>query len=236
MKKIDSDTVFIIIANLTTLLGVIFLNWSLFSVLFLYWLESAIIGFFNMVKMIIAPSYLGDYRDSEDYKNGRIDSKKIRFLKTILIPFFVIHYGIFMIGHLFFIYFVSFAPYIFTHNGYFPKDIGFSYEIFLPLLMLLFSHGFSFFKNFIVEKEYLKVSAINLMFAPYGRIILMHLTLFLGAGIATFLALSMQALNMETALKIALTTIVISIFIIFKTLVDIRAHSKEHSSFSSNKQ
>ena len=217
-EKFSTDVIFIVVANFTTLFGVIFLHWGLFSVLFLYWLESAMIGMFSILKILIAPSYIGG-----------------RLRKLILLPFFIAHYGGFMVGHLFLIYFVSFAPYIFTHNGYFPEDAGLSQEMLLPVLMLLFSHGFSFFKNYIAKKEYLKVSSTQLMSQPYGRIILMHITLLLGAVLVTAITVSMQAINTEASLKVILQSIVISIFSIFiilKILVDIKAHSKEHSTFT----
>jgi hypothetical protein len=166
-------------------------------------------------------------------KVGQKISKKITPypLKIILITFFVVHYGIFMLGHLFFIYFVSFFPYILSHNGYFPNNIEFSYEIFIPFLMLFFSHGFSFLKNFIGQKEYLKISATNLMAAPYGRIILMHITLLLGGFFSVFISITMMALA-SLFLEIALTSVVVSIFIILKTLIDIKAHLREHSILS----
>jgi hypothetical protein len=234
-KILDSDVVFILIANLTTIFGVIFLNWSLFSILFLFWVESAIIGFYNVLKMLFSTAPIKEDSISWTTEDGNKISKKITFqlLKIFISIFFVIHYGIFMLGHLSFIFLVSFFPYIFTHNGYFPSNIGLSYEIFIPVLLLFFSHGFSFIKNFIIKKEYLKTSIMALMTAPYGRIILMHTTLLFGGMFSMFLSIFMMSLNMETSLKIVTTSMVISLFIILKTFVDINAHLREHSSPSS---
>jgi hypothetical protein len=41
---------FLIAVNLIPLFGVLFFGWSLFSIMFLYWIENGIIGFFNILK------------------------------------------------------------------------------------------------------------------------------------------------------------------------------------------
>lgn len=232
-KNLSSDTIFIVVANLTTLFGVIFLNWNLFSVLFLYWLESAIIGFYNIFKMVLSPTFPKDFQVLKNYGNGQIIFLKI-LLKIIFIPFFIMHYGLFMLGHLFFIYFVSFSSYIFEHGGSFPNETGLSFGIFIPISMLFLSHGFSFLKNFFVKKEYLKTSVMALMATPYQRIVLMHLTLLFGGIFSMIVAAIMQSLNTEASLKLVLTSIVISLFVILKIFVDINAHLKEHSPLSSS--
>ncbi|MCX6723106.1 MAG: DUF6498-containing protein, partial [Candidatus Staskawiczbacteria bacterium] len=120
MKKFDSDVIFILVANLTTLFGVIFLSWNLFSVLFLYWVESAIIGFYNIFKMAICPIALPGFVALENIENSQIKFLRTLFLKIFMIPFFIMHYGGFMMGHLLFIYLVSFSSYIFENNGQLP--------------------------------------------------------------------------------------------------------------------
>jgi len=72
----------LIIVNLIPLAGVIFLGWNIFSLILLYWLESAVIGFYNIFKII------------------KVDPKKSAFL----VPFFMFHYGMFMFVHLVFIF------------------------------------------------------------------------------------------------------------------------------------
>ena len=46
--------IFIIAANSIPIIGVIFLKWNPFMILFIYWGESLIIGFFNLLKMFIS--------------------------------------------------------------------------------------------------------------------------------------------------------------------------------------
>jgi hypothetical protein len=78
---------FLIIANLVPLTGILFLSWDLFSVLFFYWLESAVVGIYNIARMMFIKS----------------------LHKTSGIIFFIVHYSAFMAGHGFFI-FALFSP------------------------------------------------------------------------------------------------------------------------------
>lgn len=51
---------FLVAANFFPIVMVLFWGWGMADFLFLYWLESAIIGFFNIFKMILsAPHPLG---------------------------------------------------------------------------------------------------------------------------------------------------------------------------------
>lgn len=194
----------LVISNLVPLFGVLFWNWSLFNILFLYWLESAIIGFFNILKM---RKIGGD--------GGKSD-----------INFFILHYGGFMAGHFGFLY-IFFSP-----NSFFIK---FNYAVLRPFedipevglsvifpiitvlpafISLLLSHGVSYYKNFIGNKEYLKVKSLRVqMMKPYSRIVLMHLVLFFGGFGVMFSG----------------NTIPVLVILIFlKMIFDISSHNKEH--------
>ncbi len=48
------SVLFLIAVNMMPLFGVLFFGWSLFSVMFLYWIENGIIGFFNIFKIALA--------------------------------------------------------------------------------------------------------------------------------------------------------------------------------------
>jgi Family of unknown function (DUF6498) len=45
---------FLVAVNMWPLYGVLFFGWSLFSIIFLYWIENGIIGFFNIFKIALA--------------------------------------------------------------------------------------------------------------------------------------------------------------------------------------
>ena len=134
--------------------------------------------------------------------------------KSFVIVFFTIHFSIFMLGHLIFIFVLG------TEFG--GTNINFNdiISVALPASMLFISHGTSFMINYLGKKEYLNTEPQTQMFAPYGRVVVMHITIIAG----TFLM-------MITGLPAAL----IGIFIILKTWVDISVHTTQHAKLSSSK-
>jgi hypothetical protein len=160
----------LIAANLVPLFGVYFFGWNTGEILLLYWSESAIIGFYTVAKMVVAklpPKQVKLYAGSENA------SMAANALKFFYIPFFIVHYGGFMLGHLVFIM-VLFAP---------SFSLGFLAGMAVGFASLLVSHGVSFVTNYLEKKEYEKTSIDRLMFSPYPRIIAMHLTIIFGAFI-----------------------------------------------------
>jgi len=185
----------LIAANSVPLFGVLFFGWNLFDIMFLYWLESAVIGFFNILKMLT-----------------------VNWLASLfLVPFFCLHYGGFMFGHLAFI--VAFFGSNEVHHSLIPADIWrhFTPNILLGLGSLFLSHGFSFIRNFIGNGEYKQASVNQLFGQPYGRIILMHLTLLFGGWL--FLAFGEPVL-------------ILALMVVLKAIADISAHQKQRSIFS----
>jgi hypothetical protein len=51
--KITPSIIFLSIANLFPIYGVLFLGWEVFIILFLFWMENLIIGFFNILRMLL---------------------------------------------------------------------------------------------------------------------------------------------------------------------------------------
>ena len=71
----------LILVNLIPLAGVLYFGWDVFTVIVLYWMESAVVGFFNVLKM----------------------QKINKYKFTPLVPAFIVHYAVFMLAHLFLI-------------------------------------------------------------------------------------------------------------------------------------
>jgi hypothetical protein len=87
----------------------------------------------------------------------------------------------------------------------------------VPLIFLFISHGFSFIQNFILKKEYKVENDKNSKMQsvpPYGRIIVMHLSVFLIA----FLINTGKLLAPFSAILIIIT----------KIITDLRGHRIEH--------
>jgi len=171
-SKDDVSAVSLVIANLMPLFGVLFWDWSAFNVLILYWTESAVIGFYYVLKK---------------YKIGGIN-------KVLNNSSFLFGYGIFMAGHLFFINF------LFGEGGLsgeqYTKSVGVADHmimIFPAFLSLFISHGISYYNNFIGKKEYLNFknaseAIINEQMAkPFKRIMIMQVALVFGGGLTLIL-------------------------------------------------
>ncbi len=207
--KKDYSVIFLILANLIPIAGILFFGWSIFSVLIFYWLESLVIGAFNVVKMAIASKQAKGIKELEKFEKPFRLIRKLG--KIFLILAFIFHYGIFMFVHLMFIFAI-------TGVGFdFSSLYGMIKMVALPVLSLFLSHGVSFFVNFIGKKEYKKVSEKDVMLSPYRRIIVMHLTIILGA----FLSVATGFGNS-----------ILVLFIALKIFVDLRAHKKEHEIFN----
>jgi len=195
LQAVRSPTaIALIVANLVPLVGVLFFDWNLFTIMFFFWLESAVIGFFNILKLVIVAN----------------------ILSIIMVPFFVVHYGAFMSGHLVFI-FALFSPDEMSFSGFFPPpDLLISHimNVWPAFLGACLSHGISFFYNFIGKKEFRRSTPEKQMMAPYGRIILMHVTIIFGGWLILALGAPVLALILLIGLKI---------------VSDARAHHKEHT-------
>ncbi|MBI2088021.1 MAG: hypothetical protein HYT78_04670 [Deltaproteobacteria bacterium] len=176
------STLALIGANLTPLAGVWFLGWHLGEVMVLFWAESAVIGFWNVIKLGIVGKWAA----------------------LLAAPFFVGHFGGFMAGHFLFIY------YFFVRGigaaGPEPAALAALLDLFVPLwpalAALFISHGISFFTNYLARREYLGMDLKTQMSEPYKRIIVMHITIIIGG----FLTMVLQAPEAALLLLIALKT------------------------------
>jgi hypothetical protein len=219
-------------ANLAPMIGVAVFDWDVRSVMMVYWAESGVIGLYTAVKMImIAP-----------------------WISIGMVPFFALHYGMFMAGHLFFLIVLTARDWDWETEGVEVELL----EAMNPALIwavaaLLISHGVSFFSHFVRDREYdidrvMKqldrsgtlnrdgklamqivtsglgsggesaalrfVAVMAQMFAPYKRIVLMHITLIAGA----FVLIAVKGSHWPLLI----------LLIAGKTMVDLRAHAKEH--------
>ena len=193
----------LILANLIPLIGVLFFGWSVWNILIVYWLENGIVGVINALKMARAE---GQAQPEGMTMNGRPVAANN---KLTLIPFFLVHYGIFWVVHGIF---VLTLPFLFTGepgsaSGVDPGTILFA------AIALAISHGVSFWWNYLHGGEYRRISAAQLMFAPYGRLMALHMTIILGAlAIATTGA---QAAAM-------------AVLVMIKLAIDLGLHLAEH--------
>jgi hypothetical protein len=174
----------LIAANFVPLAGVLFFGWNLASVIVLFWAESAVIGFYTVLKMAVV---------------GRLAA-------LVTVPFFVGHFGGFMAGHFLLIY--SLFVRGVDATGPAPAVREALQAIFDPLWLslaaLFISHGVSFVDNFLGRREYAGTTMKALMVAPYNRIVVMQLALIFGGWIVMLLKSPVPALALLILFKTAL--------------------------------
>ncbi len=172
----------LIVANLIPVAGSVFLGWNLSDVMVLYWAESAVIGLFNIFKIII----IG------------------RWAALFAAPFFVGHFGGFMAVHFLFIYTIFIKQFQAGNAGDGElAEVALLFTSLWPALAALFiSHAFSFFANFLGRREYLGKTVNNQMSEPYSRIIFMQVVLIFGGGLTMVLGSPVPVLLIMIVVKI----------------------------------
>ncbi len=211
--------------NVIPLIGVLLWNWSAFHIVALYWFENVIIGLINVFKIAIASSK-GVYRNMPFTKSPPqpvaipLGGTESIVLKAFLIPFFLWHFGMFCFIHGIFVYVwlgggfegASADTSLFDLSGLFDKI--FSGTSLIAALALAGSHLFSFAYHYIGKGEYRESNPIQLMFAPYARVFVLHVALIAGA---------FGALLLDEPIAL------LAMLVIGKTILDWRLHARAHA-------
>jgi hypothetical protein len=222
MTKRASSLV-LVLANLIPLLGVVVFEWGVLSILLLYWAENVVIGILNVARMLTCvgnDALVGILRLANRPIPEEIVQSLPRVsanaLKVFLIPFFLVHYGMFCFGHLMFVLAIFSDGGLRSGSGSALAELWQS-SFWIAIAAVFVSHLYSFFTNYIGGGEYKRASLFLLMHRPYGRIIAMHVAVVLGAGLVMYLG---------SPMPILLTLILV------KTFIDVRLHEKERSKLS----
>lgn len=197
-RWLPSATV-LVVANIVPLAGVLLLGWDVFAVVFLFWLENVVVGLFNALRMLWV-------------ERG---AERMPAAKIALIPFFLVHYGMFTAVHGVFVFALFGRA---AEISGFPTvanvvDVIVQYHLWVAVLALVLSHGYSFVRNYVAAQEYRRVTLQQLMAQPYSRIVVLHLTI-LGGG---FLVMAL-----------GLPAVAVVMLVVLKVWVDLRAHLREH--------
>ena len=229
-----ASVVTLVAFNLIPLAGVLFWGWNVATLLVLYWVENGIVGILNVPKMLLAAG-------PDEPATRVVDVRGMRPLtvarsgmtaKAVLIPFFLIHYGLFWFVHGVFVFllpqFVGVASTAFQPDVFAP---GFDPQALDGVVVqtrsigpnltavawgaagLAISHTASFLINFVGRGEYRTVSAARQMFVPYGRLVILHLTILFGAFLSLAIGSPIGA---------------VVVLVLLKTAVDLAFHVREH--------
>ena len=174
--------------------GVLLLDWSVFVVIALFWFENVVIGVLNVTKMLISGARIGTL--------GLIAA-------LALAAFFTVHYGMFTVVHG-----------VFVASLFGKSELGGSLNgLFEPLgrmLSYLLSdrdgwfaavgitllQGAAFFRWWTATREQPAPLPI-LMFAPYGRIVVLHVTVIVSGILVGMLQQPVLGALLLVALKLA---------------------------------
>lgn len=190
----------LVVANLIPLAGALWFGWNVWMILIVYWLENGVVGVVNVLKMLKAEGAPGP-----SSANWRMNGRPVNTVtKAAIIPFFVMHYGMFWVGHGIFVLLLPLfgsmgeAGDVDMTQGF---DLG---TLLFAIVALAISHGVSYWFNFLGNGEYRRVSAAGQMFAPYGRLVILHITIILGGMAIAFTGAPAAALAILVVLKIVL--------------------------------
>ncbi|MDP9468432.1 MAG: DUF6498-containing protein [Chloroflexota bacterium] len=220
MYRVTSSSLALVLLvgfNLVPLAGVVWWGWDLWTILVLYWVENGIIGALNVAKILTAQGTV-----LPGLTRWRMNGRPVnQIARGGIAAFFTIHYGVFWLGHGVFVLLalpliagVSSGSGSSSGDTLFGTSAGPGWGLLqLGAIGLALSHGASFGLNYIGRGEYRTTSPIQLMLAPYGRVVVLHLTIILGATVSIALGTPIGAL-------VVLVTI--------KTLLDVAFHLREH--------
>lgn len=153
----------ILVVNLIPLLGVFYWGWQAFDLLFIYWLENWVVGFFMIMRLVIR----------------RYDNAGSIIFNFITVPFTAFHYSVFCIGHGIFILVMFDKIQGDPFAGMWDQVLVLlqPLEMKIALAGLFLSHSICWIKD-TVSNPFNEGAVIG---GAYGRIVLTHLTIFVCA-------------------------------------------------------
>ncbi|MEH6807999.1 MAG: DUF6498-containing protein [Hyphomonas oceanitis] len=157
--------------DLVPIAAILVFGWGATPLVALYWLENLIIGAYTVLRL-----------------GGAAVVSFINLATALfMIPFFTFHYGMFCYGHGLFIR--SFAGGEGNGGGAAPMDLvawalGSGEGMLWFVGLIIVTNAVFFLVDYIGRGEFRRTDPPAEMFAPYGRIVTLHVAIILGAFIA----------------------------------------------------
>ena len=190
------DTALAIASAAVISYGVLFLGWSVFVVMALFWFENVVIGGFNVLRILVSGVRLG--------VGGMIGA-------VFMAAFFTVHYGLFTAVHGVFVVMLFGMPELGREamNGGLSGPLSqmlhrlfANSEGWLAVIVILAAHAVSFVQWSFATRE-LPTPLKDLMAAPYGRIVVLHITLIAAGFLIQALHAPVLGVLLLVALKLA---------------------------------
>ena len=192
----------LVAANSLPIIGVVFWGWDAFVLLMLYWLETAIIGFWTIVRLVSM--------DADGRADIRFGSRSGRALGRLGVGlFFTVHASIFMTVHFIFLWALFSGAWSARIHGIgdFIREMVIGTGLWLPLAVLFLVRGAVILGPAIRRRlGFTPVGAPepatgqSVLLGLYLRIVVMQVAIILGAWMA-LLAGSVGALVLLVVLK-----------------------------------
>jgi len=193
----------LVLANLVAAVGVLAFGWDPYQLLILYWSETFVIGLWTVPRILLARG------------QGLAAANKL-----ILVPFFCVHFGVFMVVHLVFIHVLTALSWVspFAGPGFLPTasgefDLPIDAAVVITILGFLVSHGVSFMLHYIGRGERDRTTPQEAMVRVYPRVIVMHVAILAGGFLMVLLGMGGAALL---------------VLVLAKTLLDAKLHKRSH--------
>ena len=169
--KIKQSTINLLIANLLTIGFALYYQWSLSTVLWVYWFQSVIIGIFHAAKIFSAKNFTlkGIEMNGEQLPDTRGGKGCLGF-------FFIIHYGLFHMVYAWFLYFFSSVFSLEVQN--FSQIIS---AVSVATAIFFIEESINFI-GYTKENRGKKISIGHMVGSPYKRIFPMHFFMIVGFG------------------------------------------------------
>lgn len=180
----------LLISNLIPLAGVVFWGWNTFTLLMLYWLETLVIAFWTLLRILIG----GDFAE---HVAGEI------FGRLFMFVFFLIHSGGFMLGHFIFLWafygkeWIHIIPVTSSLSslpiGAFWEKMVLANGLLIPLAVSFLGRGIAFaiemsklplWQRLVDRDPAGGTQAGTLVGSLYTRIVIMHLVIIVGAALS----------------------------------------------------
>lgn len=187
----DFSVIALLVSNVIVIIMAIVAKWQTDAFLWAYWFQSIIIGFFHFLRIL----YLQNF-STENFTVNNQPQSPTAAIKTFTAFFFAFHFGLFH-----FVYAMLLGAFFTTDFRFVTASFGLSAFIFF------INHLFSFLYN-RKNDEKNKPNLGKLLFAPYSRILPIHLTILIGA-----------LFNQR---------FILILFLLIKTGVDIVLHTFKH--------
>jgi hypothetical protein len=176
----------ILFANLTPVIGVLYWDWRVFSILVVFWFENVIIGAANLFKLA----------------SCRLATLTPRAASS----FYLMHYGGFCMGHgwliIVFFYDKEWAEEVFYSGSDFQLI-----SLLVGILTIAIEHGWLLYK-FMDTGQYLRTSGSRLILESYGRVAATHIALLVGGALAVSYGQASFILLVLISIKIVFDVII----------------------------